>query len=120
MNIDFLITSLIVVASPGTGALVTVAAGLSRGVRTSIVAALGCTLGILTHMLVAITGPRPFQQGGDLAGDPCEPAQSAMYSVFAASVRERVLSRPGVLNWMRRRFVAAFVGLGVKLALVHR
>lgn len=57
MNIDFLITSLIVVASPGTGALVTVAAGLSRGVRTSIVAALGCTLGILTHMLVAITGP---------------------------------------------------------------
>ena len=43
MNIEFLITSLIVVASPGTGALVTLAAGLSRGARASIVAALaGC------------------------------------------------------------------------------
>ncbi|WP_198972389.1 LysE family translocator [Xylophilus sp. ASV27] len=56
MNLEFLITSLIVIASPGTGALVTVAAGLSRGARASVVAALGCTLGILPHMLAAITG----------------------------------------------------------------
>ncbi len=56
MNIEFLITSLIVVASPGTGALVTLAAGLSRGGRASVVAALGCTLGVLPHMLTAITG----------------------------------------------------------------
>lgn len=56
MNVEFLITSLIVVASPGTGALVTLAAGLSRGARASVVAALGCTLGILPHMLAAITG----------------------------------------------------------------
>lgn len=37
MNIDFLLTSLIVVASPGTGVLYTVACGLSRGVRTGVV-----------------------------------------------------------------------------------
>ncbi len=56
MSFEFLITSLIVVASPGTGVLVTLAAGLSRGTRAAIVAAFGCTLGIVPHMLAAITG----------------------------------------------------------------
>ena len=56
MNTEFLITSLIVVASPGTGALVTLAAGLSRGARAAVIAALGCTLGTVPHVLVAITG----------------------------------------------------------------
>jgi threonine/homoserine/homoserine lactone efflux protein len=56
MSIEFLITSLIVVASPGTGVLVTLAAGLSRGARAAVVAAFGCTLGIVPHMLAAITG----------------------------------------------------------------
>lgn len=56
MSIAFLITSLIVVASPGTGVLYTLAAGLSRGARASIIAAFGCTLGIIPHMLAAITG----------------------------------------------------------------
>jgi threonine/homoserine/homoserine lactone efflux protein len=52
----FLVTSLIVVASPGTGVLYTMAAGLSRGARASVIAAIGCTLGILPHMAAAITG----------------------------------------------------------------
>jgi threonine/homoserine/homoserine lactone efflux protein len=56
MTIEFLITSLIVVASPGTGVVYTLAAALSRGSRASIVAALGCTLGIIPHMAAAITG----------------------------------------------------------------
>lgn len=56
MSPEFLLTSLIVVASPGTGVLVTLAAGLSRGARAAIVAAFGCTLGIVPHMLAAITG----------------------------------------------------------------
>ncbi len=56
MSLDFLITSLIVVASPGTGVLITLAAGLSRGRRASIVAAFGCTLGIVPHMAAAIMG----------------------------------------------------------------
>src|SRR5687768_15397706 len=56
MSLDFLITSLIVVASPGTGVLFTLAAGLSRGSRASIVAAFGCTLGIVPHMAAAIVG----------------------------------------------------------------
>ena len=56
MSIEFLLTSLIVVASPGTGVLVTLAAGLSRGARAAVVAAFGCTLGTLPHMLAAVTG----------------------------------------------------------------
>jgi threonine/homoserine/homoserine lactone efflux protein len=56
MSLEFLITSLIVVASPGTGVLVTLAAGLSRGSRAAVVAAFGCTLGIVPHMLAAVTG----------------------------------------------------------------
>ena len=56
MSIEFLLTSLIVVVSPGTGVVYTLAAGLSRGGRASIVAALGCTLGIIPHMAAAITG----------------------------------------------------------------
>lgn len=56
MSIDFLITSLIVVVSPGTGVLFTLAAGLSRGSRASVVAAFGCTLGIVPHMTAAILG----------------------------------------------------------------
>jgi threonine/homoserine/homoserine lactone efflux protein len=56
MSIDFLITTLIVVVSPGTGVLFTLATGLSRGSRASVVAAFGCTLGIVPHMAAAIMG----------------------------------------------------------------
>ncbi len=56
MGLDFLLTSLIVVVSPGTGVLYTLAAGLSRGARASVIAAFGCTLGIVPHMAAAITG----------------------------------------------------------------
>src|SRR5215208_1200164 len=53
---DFLVTSLIVVATPGTGVLYTLTAGFSRGPRASVVAAFGCTLGIVPHMAAAILG----------------------------------------------------------------
>ncbi|MGW2562625.1 LysE family translocator [Streptomyces sp. NPDC001514] len=56
MSLEFLLTSLVVVATPGTGALYTIAAGLSRGARAGCVAAIGCTLGIVPHMVAAITG----------------------------------------------------------------
>lgn len=200
---EFLLTSLIVVASPGSGALVTLAAGLSHGARAALLTALGCTVGIVPHMLAAITGLAALlhasalafdaikyagvlylvymawtalQERGPLAIDPDSPPRSAtgfivhaalvnllnpklsiffvaflpqfiprdtphptplmlelsavfmlmtfivfaLYGVFAAAMRDRVLSRPPVLRWMRRGFAAAFVGLGVKLALVQR
>lgn len=56
MTLAFLVTSLVIVATPGTGAIYTIAAGLQRGRRASMVAALGCTLGIVPHLLAAVTG----------------------------------------------------------------
>lgn len=199
MSIEFLITSLIVVASPGTGVLVTLAAGLSRGARASVVAAFGCTLGIVPHMLAAITGLAALLHTSALAFQVIKYAGVAyllymawmtlkehgalrvetddaprsngqvivsailvnvlnpklsifffaflpqfvslseespllrmvalslvfmamtfavfvVYGVFAASVRDHVISRPRILAWMRRAFAAAFVALGAKLA----
>jgi threonine/homoserine/homoserine lactone efflux protein len=56
VSVAFLLTTLIVVATPGTGALYTVATGIAHGTRASVVAAVGCTLGIVPHMLAAVTG----------------------------------------------------------------
>ena len=203
MSPEFLITSFIIVASPGTGAIFTIATGLSRGARASVVAAFGCTLGIVPHLAAAIGGLavilhtsalafelfkyigvayllymawHSLREGGALkaegernersalqviahavlinilnpklsifflaflpqfvtAGDahPLENmlmlsgvfmamtfAVFALYGLFAASVRDRIISRPAVMAWMRRSFAAAFVLLGVRLALAGR
>ena len=56
ISLDFLVTSLIVVVSPGTGVLYTLAAGISRGHRSSVIAAFGCTLGIVPQMAAAVLG----------------------------------------------------------------
>ena len=50
VSVEFLVTSFIIIVSPGTGVLYTLAVGLSRGSRASVVAAFGCTLGIVPHM----------------------------------------------------------------------
>ena len=203
MSIEFLMTSLIIVVSPGTGVLSTLATGLSRGSRASIVAAFGCTLGIVPHMAAAIVGLAAvlhtsaiafqtlkyigvayllymawdtLRAGGALSVASEVDARSATrviatailvnllnpklsifflaflpqfvsageahplsrmlelsgvfmlmtfvvfvgYGLFAAAVRDHVISRPRVLTWMRRTFAAAFVVLGAKLAFSDR
>ncbi|MES2031451.1 MAG: LysE family translocator [Pseudomonadota bacterium] len=203
MTIEFLITSLIVVASPGTGALYTLATGFSRGGRSSVVAAFGCTLGIVPHMAAAILGLaallhtsavafqvfkylgvayllymawKTLQEHGTLKVETDNRAQSALqvtttailinilnpklsifflaflpqfisadeahplsqmlllsavfmlmtfvvfalYGLFAASIRNHVITRPRVLTWMRRSFAGAFAALGAKLAFAER
>src|SRR3954447_22045811 len=56
MTLSFVLTSLIVVASPGTGVLYTLAVALTSGAPPSIAAAFGCTLGIVPHMMAAMLG----------------------------------------------------------------
>ncbi|MBN9243213.1 MAG: LysE family translocator [Mesorhizobium sp.] len=56
MSIEFFITTFIIVASPGTGALFTIGAGLSRGGRAGVLAAFAATLGIVPHLVAALTG----------------------------------------------------------------
>ena len=67
VSLAFLITSLIIVATPGTGALLTISAGLSRGIRSSIVTAFGCTLGIVPHLAAAITGTAALLRASGIA-----------------------------------------------------
>jgi|SRR5882724_675216 threonine/homoserine/homoserine lactone efflux protein len=203
MSIDFLVTTLIIVVSPGTGVLYTLATGLSRGSRASVVAAFGCTLGIVPHMAAAIMGLAALLHTSAIAFQTfkylgvayllymawstlkehgalkiekevgaksslqiithailinilnpklsifffaflpqfvsAEEAQPLLrmselsavfmlltfvvfvgYGLFAASVRNHVISRPAVITWMRRAFAGAFAALGAKLALADR
>jgi threonine/homoserine/homoserine lactone efflux protein len=203
VSAEFLLTSFIVIVSPGTGVLYTLAAGLSRGSRASVVAAFGCTIGIVPHMAAAIMGLaallhtsalafqtfkylgvayllymawNTLRQRGALKIEQEVGARSVIqvtvtgilinilnpklsifflaflpqfvsagesnpltrmmllsgvfmlmtfvvfvgYGLFAASIRDHVISRPRVLTWMRRSFAAAFVALGARLALTDR
>lgn len=203
MTVEFLITSLIVVVAPGTGVLYTLATGLLRGSRASVVAAFGCTLGIVPHMAAAIVGlaallnasAMAFQvfkyagvayllymawhalrEHGALKVEAVIDRRSAIqvvvtailintlnpklsifflaflpqfvsveethplahmlalsavfmlmtfvvfvvYGLFAARIRDRVISRPRVLTWLRRTFAGAFLLLGLKLASAER
>ncbi|MEO8318509.1 MAG: LysE family translocator [Bradyrhizobium sp.] len=204
MTVSFLLTSLIVVASPGTGVLYTLAVALTQGSRPSIAAAFGCTLGIVPHMLAAMLGLAAvlhtsalafaaLKYGGVvyllymawqavretgalsidtsagptrsrrrvvatgflinilnpklsifflaflpqfIAADDGHPigrmlelsgafmamtfAVFVVYGLFAASVRDRVISRPKVMTWLRRSFAAGFAALGARLAFAER
>ena len=53
---EFLLTSLIVVLIPGTGVVFAVSTGLAWARRASFYAALGCTLGIVPHLLATVLG----------------------------------------------------------------
>lgn len=55
-SMNFLITCLIVLLVPGTGVIFTVSTGLMAGMRASWFAALGCTTGIIPHLLASILG----------------------------------------------------------------
>ena len=56
MTMEYLLTALVVVLLPGTGVLYTLAFGLSKGWQASALAAFGCTLGIIPHMMASIAG----------------------------------------------------------------
>jgi threonine/homoserine/homoserine lactone efflux protein len=56
LSMNFFITCLIVVLIPGTGVIFTVSTGLMAGKRASVFAALGCTAGIIPHLLASILG----------------------------------------------------------------
>jgi len=56
ITVEFLVTSLVVVLIPGTGVVFTVSTGLLRGRRASIFAAVGCTAGIVPHLMATVLG----------------------------------------------------------------
>jgi threonine/homoserine/homoserine lactone efflux protein len=66
MSVEFLLTSLVVVLIPGTGVLYTVSSSISGGRRRGLIAAVGCTLGIVPHMLAAMLGLSGIMQAGSV------------------------------------------------------
>lgn len=203
MSMAFLITSLVIVATPGTGALYTLAAGLTRGTRASILAAFACTLGTVPHLVAAITGLAAvlhasgvafnvikyagvvyllymawatWRDKGALSVDETEKPSSwrsvvaagitlnllnpkltifffaflpqfvpagqpgalaqmlalsgvfmamtfivfAAYGAAAAALRDKVLSRPQLVERIRKAFAATFVALSARLAVESR
>ncbi|NIM42311.1 MAG: LysE family transporter [Hydrogenophaga sp.] len=66
-SLEFLLTSAVVVVTPGAGVLFTVSTGLSQGRVASAYAALGCTLGILPHMAATALGLAAVMHAGALA-----------------------------------------------------
>jgi threonine/homoserine/homoserine lactone efflux protein len=66
VSIEFLLTSLVVVLIPGTGVVYTVSSSVGGGRRRGLYAAVGCTLGIVPHMLAAMLGLSGIMQAGSV------------------------------------------------------
>lgn len=67
ISLTFLLTALMIIATPGTGNVYTIVAGLSRGTTAGIWAAFACTLGIIPHLLAAVTGLAAIMHASALA-----------------------------------------------------
>jgi threonine/homoserine/homoserine lactone efflux protein len=112
MSIAFLITSLIIVAMPGTGALITLSAGLSRGARASVVAACGCMLGIVPHLVAAVTGTAALLRASGVAFDALR-VLGVAYLLVMAVVTLRDESRLAVEDGQPPRSAARMIGSAV-------
>jgi threonine/homoserine/homoserine lactone efflux protein len=67
LSAEFLLTSLVVVVVPGTGVVYTVSSSIGGGWRRGLFAAVGCTLGIVPHVLAAMLGLSGVMQAGAVA-----------------------------------------------------
>jgi threonine/homoserine/homoserine lactone efflux protein len=83
VSVEFLLTSLVIVAIPGTGVLITLSAAIARGARAGVIAAFGCTLGIVPHLIAAVTGTAALLRTSGLAFDALRLAGVA-YLLFMA------------------------------------
>jgi threonine/homoserine/homoserine lactone efflux protein len=112
---EFLITSLIVVLVPGTGVVFTVSTGLTAGKRASIYASLGCTLGIVPHLLATVLGLAAIMHTSALAFDVLKTLGVA-YLFYLAYATWRDRSAFAVTDVQPR---ASAIGLIVKAFLLN-
>lgn len=118
MNLEFLLTSLVVVASPGTGVVYTIAAGLAQGWRAGLVAAFGCTLGCMPHALAAVSGLAALLYASPLALQVLSYG-GALYLLWMAW---GILREQGPLQLQAhpsKRSNAALIRSGVELNLLN-
>ena len=118
MSIVFLITTLIVVATPGTGALYTIAAGISRGRRASLIAAVGCTLGILPHMIAAIAGLAAVLYNSSLAFQTLK-YLGVGYLLFLAVKTYRDRSELAVADTVEARSAGRVIGHAILINVLN-
>ncbi|MFC6299901.1 LysE family translocator [Pseudomonas sp. CCM 7893] len=85
LSVNFLITCLIVVLIPGTGVIFTISTGLTAGKRASAFAALGCTAGIVPHLLASVLGLSALLHTSALAFEALKYAGAAylLYLAYA-------------------------------------
>lgn len=88
MSVEFLLTSLVVVLIPGTGVVYTISSSVSGGRRRGLFAAVGCTLGIVPHLLAAMLGLSGIMQAGAVAFEVVRWAGVA-YLVFIGALMIR-------------------------------
>jgi threonine/homoserine/homoserine lactone efflux protein len=121
MSIAFLVTALIIVATPGTGALFTISTGLDRGGRASLVAAVGCTLGIVPHLIAAITGTAALLRASGLAFEIVKFAGVAYLIVMAIGTwRDHSLLVVATEDGARRsRPAHRIIGSGILMNLLN-
>lgn len=67
ISVEFLLTSLVVAVVPGTGVVYTVSSSIGGGWRHGFFAAIGCTSGVVPHVLAAMLGLSGVMQAGALA-----------------------------------------------------
>lgn len=67
MSWEFLVTSVVVALVPGMGVVFTISSALGGGWRRGLLAAVGCALGIVPHVLAALLGLSGVMQAGALA-----------------------------------------------------
>lgn len=105
LSLNFFITCLIVVLIPGTGVIFTVSTGLTAGKRAGVFAALGCTAGIIPHLLASILGLSALLHTSALAFDMLKYAGVAyLLYVAYATWRDRsafAVSAPPALSSAR-------------------
>ncbi|MCX2971818.1 MULTISPECIES: LysE family translocator [Streptomyces] len=120
MSVEFLLTAFVVVASPGTGAVYTVATGLTRGLRMSAVAAFGCTLGVVPHLVAAVAGLAAVLHTSAVAFAALKWAGVA-YLLFLAwqAVRERGTLRLDTEGARQERSTAGVVGTAVLVNVLN-
>src|SRR3954453_743840 len=118
VSVAFLITSLVIVATPGTGALFTISAGLSRGVRASLVAAAGCTLGIVPHLTAAITGTAALLHASGLCSR-CSGTWGVAYLMYMAWATWRDRSALTVAEESAPRSARRVIGSAVLVNLLN-
>ncbi|TFZ06331.1 LysE family translocator [Ramlibacter henchirensis] len=112
---EFLVTSLIVVLIPGTGVLYTVSTGLVQGRAASVYAALGCTAGIVPHLLATVLGLAAVMHTSALAFQVLKYAGVA-YLLYVAVATWRDRSAFSVDGSVSR---ASAMGLVVKAFLLN-